>query len=847
MALENKAKVLQEAEKYVRQGKTASAIAEYLKVIKSDPADVLTLNTVGDLYLRQGKVQEATKYFAQVAESYARNNFLLKAIAVYRKILSADPESLEINGVVAALYAKQGLTVEARNQYLRVAELSFRDGKQRESREAYEKVAELDPANSAVAIKLGEIHLAEGSHERAHGYFVAAARAQAKAGDLKSAVATYARTLERNALDVEATRGFLQASIQLGDVSGVIQHLERSCQLGADEVVTRQMLGQAYLAAGQTVEAAQTFESILNLDGMQYENFFAVSKAFLDKEDFDRAAASVETILPILISRRETERGVEMIREILKSSPQHLPSLTLLVKAYGAVNDVARQVDALEHVVTYHLNRQKAAEALSYVEQILVVAPGSERHLRMHRQAFQEAFPDTPYRAPAIGQARAAAAADLDGGGPVAADGIEEGLVEVDLNLNYGMRDRALAMLLAMEAHDPDNRDVRKRLLGIYRQTDQPVKAAEQALALATSFRAARNEEEALKYAAEARSLAPELVGPEFAERPEAAAGSEAHADESASLEIDLTGDLSEIFFKDAEKEPREESEEPSVSTADTVVEEFSGQIPQRSGAEIEEQLQEVDFYIRLGFSDEARSKLDEMAAQFPDHAEIASRYRKLGEMAPKEPATPIALGPGGDDSAAASGNVFEPVGLDAAFDRLGSGAGDAPAGTAAPPQAPPRAQPAVDGGPNTLFADIIAELNSDAATSREAFDTHFNLGIAYREMGLFDDAVREFQEAVANLNQTVFPREFIQCCGMLSTCFLEKGMPRSVIRWCQSGLSVPDLSRHEVMALRYDLGVAHSLTGEPDRALECFESIFNLEPSYRDVAARIDELKRRP
>src|SRR5207247_1282884 len=113
----------------------------------------------------------------------------------------------------------------------------------------------------------------------------------------------------------------------------------------------------------------------------------------------------------------------------------------------------------------------------------------------------------------------------FDAGGPGAADGIEAGLVEVDLNLNYGMRDRALAMLLAMEAHDPANRDVRKRLLRIYRETDQPVKAAEQALALEASFRAALNEEEAVKYAAEARSLAPELVGPE---RPEAAAGSEA-------------------------------------------------------------------------------------------------------------------------------------------------------------------------------------------------------------------------------------------------------------------------------------------------------------------------------
>src|SRR5437867_1627122 len=126
MAGDNKAKILRDAEKYVSGGKILQAINEYLKIIKTDPNDVLTLNTVGDLYLRQGKVGEATRYFAQVAESYTRNNFLLKAIAVYKKILSADPESLEINGVVAALYAKQGLTVEARNQYLRVAELSFR-------------------------------------------------------------------------------------------------------------------------------------------------------------------------------------------------------------------------------------------------------------------------------------------------------------------------------------------------------------------------------------------------------------------------------------------------------------------------------------------------------------------------------------------------------------------------------------------------------------------------------------------------------------------------------------------------------------------------------------------------
>src|SRR5881409_2259273 len=182
MALENKAKVLQEAEKYVRQGKTASAIAEYLKVIKSDPADVLTLNTVGDLYLRQGKVGEATRYFAQVAESYTRNNFLLKAIAVYKKILRADPENIDINQTLASLLAKQGLHVDARSQYMHVAELLSKAGKTRDSVEAYEKVVELDPMSSAVQLKLAQIYLSEGNKEKALSHFTGSARAQAKGG-----------------------------------------------------------------------------------------------------------------------------------------------------------------------------------------------------------------------------------------------------------------------------------------------------------------------------------------------------------------------------------------------------------------------------------------------------------------------------------------------------------------------------------------------------------------------------------------------------------------------------------------------------------------------------------------
>lgn len=81
----------------------------------------------------------------------------------------------------------------------------------------------------------------------------------------------------------------------------------------------------------------------------------------------------------------------------------------------------------------------------------------------------------------------------------------------------------------------------------------------------------------------------------------------------------------------------------------------------------------------------------------------------------------------------------------------------------------------------------------------------------------------------------------------MLSNCFLQKGMPRSAIRWCEAGLNIPEISQHEAMALKYDMGVAHSLAGDQEGALEWYGEIFGIDSGYRDVAQKIDYLKGNP
>jgi tetratricopeptide (TPR) repeat protein len=286
-----------------------------------------------------------------------------------------------------------------------------------------------------------------------------------------------------------------------------------------------------------------------------------------------------------------------------------------------------------------------------------------------------------------------------------------------------------------------------------------------------------------------------------------------------------------------------------------------------------------VDFYIRLGFHNEALAKLNEIAKLNPDNPELASRYQKLNHVA-QEPAAGTAdapavleeyhfdvstgFNPPGETDASResatddSSSGFAIFGLQQAEPELHQ----EPLADASLPSAEafgawrseephistvvPIESDTSGFQANEMFADLMDDVggapNEDAAV--DSFEDHFSLGTAYREMELVDEAIKEFESALKSAQRPKDTRKIIQCCGMLSTCFLEKGMARSALRWCQTGLGIADNSSHEAMALRYDMGVAHLMSGSNERAIECFDRIFSMDPGYRDVAQRIDALK---
>jgi len=120
---------------------------------------------------------------------------------------------------------------------------------------------------------------------------------------------------------------------------------------------------------------------------------------------------------------------------------------------------------------------------------------------------------------------------------------------------------------------------------------------------------------------------------------------------------------------------------------------------------------------------------------------------------------------------------------------------------------------------------------------SPEDFETHYNLGIAYKEMSLTDEAISEFQRAAKS------PQYAVECCSMLGLCFLEKGMPQLAIKWYRKGLEAPNIRDDDRLGLQYDLAGVYAGLGDKDNAYKTFLEIYGANASFRDVGERLKEL----
>jgi tetratricopeptide (TPR) repeat protein len=142
------------------------------------------------------------------------------------------------------------------------------------------------------------------------------------------------------------------------------------------------------------------------------------------------------------------------------------------------------------------------------------------------------------------------------------------------------------------------------------------------------------------------------------------------------------------------------------------------------------------------------------------------------------------------------------------------------------------------------MFGELKHELEEDVATADEDPETHYNLGVAFREMGLLDEAIAELQKVCNSIERGHQFVQIVQTYTWLAQCFIDKGVPDAAIRWFEKALTIPGLDQEARLAIHYELGSACEAAQDKPAALRHFTAVYGGNIDYRDVGERIQALK---
>ncbi len=157
---------------------------------------------------------------------------------------------------------------------------------------------------------------------------------------------------------------------------------------------------------------------------------------------------------------------------------------------------------------------------------------------------------------------------------------------------------------------------------------------------------------------------------------------------------------------------------------------------------------------------------------------------------------------------------------------------------TAAPERAAPRRDTGSSSGGGAEM-QISALLDDDGGSGDTEADyrSHYDLGMAYLEMDLLSEAIREYQMASRS------PQYQVKCLEMIGLCFVKQNQAQLAIRQLSKGLSLIGAETEDSLGIKYNLALAYEMAGDADNARRFFEDVYVVDVTFREVADKIRKL----
>jgi pilus assembly protein FimV len=667
----NKQKVLSAAEKYVQQGKLQNAIAEYEKILKADPKDLTVLNTVGDLYARNGEVDKATECFKNVGDAYAAQGFTVKGIAMYKKIGKLKP-SLESVLKLAELYTQQGLFNDARAQYLQVAEEFLRAGELEQSVRIFQKILEMDPENVAMRVRLAEVYIRLGKKTDAWQIFSAAAETLRNRGSRSGAEEILQRMLTLDPGNSYALLLRARNALDSGDAASAIPLFQKVSDLDSHPDGQRDLL-KAYLQTGRVSEAGGIAVKLLEgqNDGA---SMFSYLDALLQNGAQEEALMVIDGYADRLLADN-SGKILEILRSSISPLSNNPVALEKVLELFQKAGDQSHTTEVHELLAHAYVQAGELSRARDLYQGLAEQEPQNPMHMQNYQQVVgmmgggsSGAKPLSVEEGIVLVEELEATAPPVDQAySPEVANALRAAITDTELFISYNMPDKALGPLMAVLPIAPGDVRLNQRLAALHVRAERFGDAAACCHTLATVYSQAGLQEEATRYedlaqrceehAAASPTRMPALGATDAAEIPIApwplsptesateTAGYTHGVDASepaefettppaANAEIDLSDEWEGTLAEDTPELPAP-VEEVSEETVEPSVEDISAE----ASDAVTETIEEIRFYLEHSMVDQARAAFAKLQSQTADYEQLAAIHAEIDAASAPAPA----------------------------------------------------------------------------------------------------------------------------------------------------------------------------------------------------------------
>ncbi|MDF3070299.1 MAG: hypothetical protein K0R38_5900 [Polyangiaceae bacterium] len=870
-------KILQAAQKYIEKKKYDRAIVEYQRIVQEDPNDARTLLKIGDLQARLSAYPEAIATYDRVGQYYAAQGFALKAIAVYKQIRELikkhAPELADRYGHIvpklADIYTQLGLTSDALAAWDEVATRLQRAGRDRDAIEVFRKMVELDAGNPLPHLRLAEACCRVQSLDEAIESFWTAAELLLNLERADDALKVVERILH---FRPDARFARVAAELYLGratreDGMQALAKLQICFQADPKDLETLGFLAQAFTLIGQETKAVEVYKEMARLAREQnktelYGQLLGHLRQVAPSDDqvaaFDSMIPGAHSVRPMESSHASQaphsgsgaaallDSEVELIEDSQNfdvAAPQAapLPDPRPRMLSTPDVVVVDDQMEAAEE-----LNDPSSFDVSAHARKAVVDAE-SFRKLRLYPKAVEALHIALEIDPRSLEIREKLREVLLEAGEQEAARA--ETINVAQLHFEAGNSAHAEALLSQVLEVDPENHDA--LLLWEELATGSSPYTAE-ADDGRTRVALPGSQPDAYDPSAPLPSYDLEEVSPEQAmhsepERTNLTKRSLAAMDDpfgspgpdeplpsfplaSQSDEDDLGVPTEEP--PQAAPLPQYDEEEEISSVEDFIPPPAAASAPEQSYEGLEDVLDEAEFFAARGLFDDAKNILLEQLGRTPNHKLVLERLSEIEAQLPSS----------ADSQTKERSRLSERASPEQSFDVDQS--------LHALDALEPMPESFASTGRKTLsstqdidvdqvFEKFKAGVKAQVADNDSA--THYDLGVAYKEMGLLPDAVGEFEVAGRD------PLRECMCFAMIGLIYLEQNQLDRAAEAYVRALSAAQKTVEQEMNLYYDLGNVYEMKGKNQDALYYFQKIARRDPGYRDVSERIEHLSPKP